>query len=131
MPQIAMKHRYEVDEMWSFVGNKQHPVWIAYALDHQTREMFSFNIGRRSSEMLEPIITTHNNSSAQRIYTDRFSGYRKLIAPTIHTCSEWKAHRTAQSHTTHTLQKQLTRKTICLSLNIAILTTILKIYFWG
>lgn len=88
MPQIAMKHRYEVDEMWSFVGNKQHPVWIAYALDHQTREMVSFNIGRRSSEMLEPIITTHNNSSAQRIYTDKFSGYRKLIAPTIHTCSK-------------------------------------------
>lgn len=74
--------------MWSFVGNKQHPVWHACALDHQTREMVSFNIGRRSSEMLEPIITTHNNSSAQRIYTDKFSGYRKLIAPTIHTCSK-------------------------------------------
>lgn len=74
--------------MWSFIGDKQHPVWIAYALDHHTRQVVSFNIGHRSSEMLELIITTLNNSSAKRIYTNKFPGYRRLIAPAIHTCSK-------------------------------------------
>lgn len=132
MPRISMKHRYEVDEMWSFIGNKQHPVWIAYALDRNTRQVVSFNTGRRSSEMLEPIITTLNNSSALRIYTDKFPGYRRLIAPAIHTCSKIETnHIERHNLTLRTHLKRLTRKTICFSRNIAILTAILKIYFWG
>ena len=31
----------EVDEMWSFVGCKQHPRWLWGALDHQTGKILA------------------------------------------------------------------------------------------
>lgn len=40
----------ELDEMWSFVGNKQNKRWIWIALCRQTRQVVSYFIGDRSEE---------------------------------------------------------------------------------
>jgi len=37
----------ELDEMWSFVGCKQHPRWLWGALDHQTGRILAYVFGRR------------------------------------------------------------------------------------
>ena len=37
----------EMDEMWSFVGNKGNPRWLWHAIDHHTGQVFASVFGRR------------------------------------------------------------------------------------
>jgi transposase-like protein len=37
----------EMDEMWSFVGNKSNPRWLWHAIDHQTGKVLAYVFGRR------------------------------------------------------------------------------------
>ena len=54
-PPINVGSEYEVDEMWTFLKNKHKPLWIAYALDRNSKEVISFNVGGRSIEMMSPV----------------------------------------------------------------------------
>jgi insertion element IS1 protein InsB len=40
----------ELDELWSFVGNKAKRHWIWIALDATTRQVLAFHVGDRSSQ---------------------------------------------------------------------------------
>ena len=37
----------EVEEMWSFVGNKGNPRWLWHAIDHHTGKVLASVFGRR------------------------------------------------------------------------------------
>ena len=57
----------ELDEVWSFVGNKETPVWVSFALERSTRRILSWVVGDRSQETAfrlwdtynEPLLGTH------------------------------------------------------------------------
>ncbi len=40
----------ELDEVWSFVGSKQQPVWLWFALERTTRRILGWVVGDRSQE---------------------------------------------------------------------------------
>ena len=40
----------EMDEMWSFVGNKKNKQWIWIAMDARSRQIIAFHVGDRSGE---------------------------------------------------------------------------------
>src|SRR5438128_8583494 len=42
----------EMDEMWSFVGNKGNPRWLWHAIDHQTGAVWAEVFGRRKDARL-------------------------------------------------------------------------------
>ena len=42
----------EMDEMWSFVGNKGNPRWLWHAIDHHTGKVLPYVFGRRKDEVL-------------------------------------------------------------------------------
>ena len=48
---ITPKHNYyqslEVDEFWTYVGNKKHKVWLIYAYDRQSGEIVAYVWGKR------------------------------------------------------------------------------------
>ena len=37
----------ELDEMWSYVGNKDHPRWLWHAIDHASGEILAYVFGDR------------------------------------------------------------------------------------
>jgi insertion element IS1 protein InsB len=41
----------EMDEMWSFVGNKGNPRWLWHAIDHHTGKVLAYVFGRRKDEV--------------------------------------------------------------------------------
>lgn len=55
----------QLDEMWSFVGNKQNKQWIWLALDADTREIVGVYMGDRSRQ------------SAQRLWQSLPAVYRQ------------------------------------------------------
>jgi len=44
---IAQAGEAEMDEMWSFVGNKGNPRWLWHAIDHHTGKVLASVFGRR------------------------------------------------------------------------------------
>lgn len=131
-PPIVKRRIYEVDEIKSFVRRKNEHVWIAYALDRKSKEVVSFNIGARTNATLSVVTETLYLAEAKRIYTDRLRNYKSLIDKSIHrTTLHGTNHIERHNLTLRTHLKRLTRKTICFSRSMAVLTAILKIYFWG
>src|SRR5437867_12331095 len=62
----------EMDERWSFVGNKSNPRWLWHAIDHHTGMVLAYVFGRRKDEvflrrkaLLEPFGLSH-------FYTDHW-----------------------------------------------------------
>lgn len=131
-PPIVKCHIYEVDEIKSFVRRKQDHIWIAYALDRKSKQVVSFNVGARTNATLSVVMETLHIAEAKRIYTDRLRNYKSLIDKTIHHTTLYGTnHIERHNLTLRTHLKRLSRKTICFSKSTAVLTAILKIYFWG
>ena len=130
---IVPKHRiYEVDEMKSFVKRKNNHIWIAYALDRHSKEVVSFSVGSRTNSTLNIVLETLRLAEAKKIYTDRLRNYRSLIDRKIHRTSLLGTNHIERNNlTVRTHLKRLSRRTICFSRSVVILTAILKIYFWG
>ncbi len=131
-PPIIKGRSYEVDEMRTFIGKKNRLRWIVYALDHNSKQVVSFNVGRRTNHTLQVVITSLKLSDARKIYTDKLKNYRFLIARKLHsTTLHGTNHIERGNLTLRTHLKRLNRKTICFSRSLILLVAIIKIYFWG
>ena len=131
-PPVASKQIYEVDEIKSFVRNKNNLIWIVYALNRKTKEVVSYNVGNRTNATLGVVTKTLDLSIAKKIYTDKWRGYKSLICRKIHsTFNRSTNHIERHNLTLRTHLKRLTRRSICFSRSAAVLSAILRIYFWG
>jgi len=130
-PTIATGKTYEVDEIRSFVGNKDRLIWIVYALQRQTREVVSFNVGSRTNKTLNVVLQTLQNAKAKRINTDGCKNYKYLINKRIHKVLRFGTNHIERNNLTiRTHLKRLSRRTICYTRSISLLFCVLKIYFW-
>jgi len=75
-PLIPFGKSYEVDEMFTYLGNKNHRVCIAYAIDRKTISVVSFSVGRRSLTTLRIVTESLILSEAKEIRTDKLNLYQ-------------------------------------------------------
>jgi insertion element IS1 protein InsB len=131
-PTIPKNKSYEVDEMRTFIKRKDKLIWIAYALEQETKKVVSFNVGRRTNKTLSKIITSLELSEAKKIVTDKLKNYKYLIKKEIHSTKHRGInHIERKNLNIRTHLKRLNRRTICFSRNLIILNAVLKIYFWS
>lgn len=124
--------KFEIDEMWCFIGNKKNVIWNNYGLERETKNNIDFYVGRKTIETIRPLINKVLLLNPTRIYTDRLNIYPSLIPKEIHKRFQYctnKIERMNLNLRTHI--KRLSRKTICFSRNKIYLEAHLKIYFWG
>ena len=76
---------YEVDELFTYVGNKNNRVCIAYSFYPSTGEIINFIVGRRNKSNLLKVISTLLLSEAKQIFTDKLNIYKDLIPGEIHS----------------------------------------------
>lgn len=131
--QPIFKHRiYEVDEIRTFIRNKEKPIWIVYALERKTRQVVNFSIGRRTKRTLQYVTNTLLLSSPKKIYTDKLVHYKSIIVNTIHSTKPFGTNYIERKNLSlRTHLKRLNRKTICFSRSFILLQCVLRIYFWG
>ena len=48
--------KYEIDEMWSFIGNKRNTGWITYTIERESKQVIDFHVGRKTKVNIQPII---------------------------------------------------------------------------
>lgn len=130
-PMISLGKEYEVDELCTYIGNKEKRIWIVCALEKITKQIVSFNIGRRTNQTLKSVIDALHLSKSKKIFTDKLQSYKSLIQKKIHRINRFGTNSIERKFLTfRTHLKRLNRKTICFSRNIIMLNAILKIYFW-
>lgn len=131
-PAISMHKTYEVDEMRTYVKNKSKLVWIVYALEKETRKVMSFNVGARTNNTLSRVIETITLSNPKRIYTDKLKNYQSLIDKQVHNFKNRATnHIERMNLTLRTHLKRLSRRTLCFSRSVVMLSAVLRIYFWA
>ena len=121
---------YEIDEMYAKVNGKQ--CWLTYAINRKTKEVIDFIVGRKTIENIEKVVHTILLLHPKKIYSDKLPLYKRIIPKNIHGCKRYYTNRIERNNLNlRTHLKRLQRKTICYSKNIAMLSAILKLYFWG
>lgn len=129
---IPFGQTYQVDELFTYVGNKNNRVCIAYSLNPAIGEVIDLVVGKRNKTNLNSIISTLLLADAKQILTDKLNIYKKLIPKEIHsTKNRGINHIERQNLNLRTHLKRLNRKTICYSKSAAMLLAVVKIYFWG
>ena len=131
--QPIFKHKtYEVDEIRTFIKNKDKPVWIVYALERKTKQVVNFSIGRRTKRTLQYVTNTLLLSNPETIYTDKLIHYKSLLNGVTHSTNPFGTnHIERKNLSLRTHLKRLNRKTICISRSFIMLQCVLRIYFWS
>ena len=106
----------EMDEMWSFVGDKGHQRWLWHAIDHHSGTVFAYVFGRRKNTVFLELQALLEPFGITRFYTDGWGAYERHIAPEQHTVGKENTQKIESKHINlRTRIKRLTRKTICFS----------------
>lgn len=76
----------EMDELWSFVGNKQQKQWVWLAMDRDTREVVGFALGDRSEQTAQQLWDSLPGVYRQCAvcYTDFWEAYGCLLPSKRH-----------------------------------------------
>ena len=106
----------EVDEMWSFVGNKKEQRWLWHAIDHRTGSVLAYVFGRRKDEVFVELKQLLEPFGITRYYTDYLGTYQRHLAPEVHCPGKRNTQRIERKHLRlRTRIKRLARRTICFS----------------
>ena len=131
-PMISKAKVYEMDELCTYVRNKDNRIWIAYSIRKDTREVIDFKVGKRTNKTLRSVVNTLLLSDAKRIYTDKLKQYRSLLPSKIHKTTQYGTNHIERMNVNlRTHLKRLSRKTICYSKSLVMLNACLMLYFWG
>jgi insertion element IS1 protein InsB len=90
------EQEYEVDEMYTYVGNKDTSCYIIYALNRLTRKVVDFIVGGRTKESISKIINQVKEINPKCIYTDKLNVYPALMDTTKHITTKYKINRIEQ-----------------------------------
>lgn len=89
-PIISKGKTYEVDEMCTYIRHKRNFIWLVYALEKNSKNVVSFNVGRRTNKTLSHVLDTLKLSEAKKIFTDRLKNCRYLIDEKLHSVKRFE-----------------------------------------
>ena len=102
----------ELDEMWSFVGNKGCRRWLWLAIDRKTRAVLAYVFGRKKDGVFRKLKALLEPFGITMFYTDDWGSYGRNIEAGRHTVG--KKHTQAierKNLTLRTRVKRLCRRT--------------------
>jgi len=74
----------ELDEMWHFLGNKSHKVWIWKAYNRETGKLIDWECGRRDAETFGRLLARLQRWKIRLYCTDAFVVYQQKLALGTH-----------------------------------------------
>ena len=106
----------ELDEMWSFVGNKQTQRWLWHAVDRKTGKVLAYAFGPRTDAVFLELKQLLEPFGIQTYCTDGWGAYKRHIPEEQHEVGKRKTQQIERKHLgLRTRIKRLARRTICFS----------------
>ena len=127
--EVEISYPTEMDEFWSFVGNKHNQRWTWYAMEKETGIIVAWHNGKRTDEDLQMLLNYMSEIPISKYYTDEWGGYSRLLDSEKHIIGKdntWKIERKNLNFRTHI--KRLSRRTICYSKDEKIHDNVIGIY---
>src|SRR2546429_2339626 len=90
----------EMDEVWSFVGNKGNPRWLWHAIDHHTGAVLAYVFGRRKDEVFLRLKALLEPFGLTRFYTDHWGAYTRHLDPDVHSPGKRNTQKIERKHLT-------------------------------
>jgi insertion element IS1 protein InsB len=116
---IQRAEEAEVDEMWSFVGQKNEPRWLWHAMDHRSGKVLAYVFGRRKDEVCLKLKALLEPFGIMRYYIDYWGAYTRHLNAHEHQPGKRHTQKIERTHLTlRTRIKRLAHKTICFSKSI-------------
>jgi insertion element IS1 protein InsB len=115
----------EVDEMFSFVGNKQNKQWIWIAMDSVSQQIIAFHVGDRSRKSAKELFKSIPQKYRQKAtcYTDSWQAYKGVIPEKQHRVVKKQSRKTNHIERFNCTLRQrisrLVRKTLSFSKKLA------------
>lgn len=97
---VVRAEEVEMDEMWSFVGSKQHQRWLWHAIDHQSGEVLAYVLATHEDAALNQLQQLLAPFSIKRFYTDSWGAYLRLLDQPHHTVGKANTQRIERKHLT-------------------------------
>jgi len=106
----------ELDEQWSFVGNKSNQRWLWHAVDHATNTVLAYVLGKRKDIVFQELKALLAPFNISRYYTDDWGAYERHIDPAKHEIGKTNTQKIERKNLNfRTWIKRLARRTICFS----------------
>lgn len=119
----------QIDEQWSYVGNKGEQRWLWSAIDAATGRVLSFVFGRRTDEVCEKLLENLKAFNIRKYYTDDWGSYSALIPKDKHVIGKKYTQKIENRFLLlRTRVKRLARKTICFSKSEKIHDTVIGMF---
>lgn len=111
----------ELDEQWSFVGNKAHQHWLWYAYNTKTGGVLAYTFGPRTDETCRDLLALLDPFTIGMITSDDWGSYSREEPKGKHLTGKIFTQRIERNNLTlRTRIKRLARKTICFSRSVEI-----------
>ena len=119
----------EMDEMWSFVGNKKQERWLWHAIDHQTGEILAYVLAPHVDVALKELMVLLAPFGICRFYTDGWGAYARILDEDSHEVGKHYTQKIERKHLNlRTRIKRLARKTICFSKSERLHDTVIGLF---
>jgi IS1 family transposase len=122
---------YEMDELYTYCGNKKQECWLIYTINKTSGKVIDFSVGRRNKVNIKYVVDSLLLLNPKHIYTDKLNIYPGLITSTIHKVFSRCTNKIERHNLTlRTHIKRLSRKTICFTKSPYMLYCTLKMYWF-
>ncbi|WP_051790384.1 IS1 family transposase [Endozoicomonas montiporae] len=106
----------ELDEQWSYVGNKADQRWLWLAIDHDSGAVLAYVSGKRKDAVFRQLQTLLKPFGIKRFCSDDRGAYERNIDPETHEVGKRNTRKIERKNLdVRTWIKRLTRKSICFS----------------
>ena len=113
---LEAAYEAEMDEQWSYVGNKANQRWLWYAIDHATNTVLAYMFGKRQDEVFQTLKALLEPYQIVRFYTDDWGAYQRHLDSDKHEVGKHNTQKIERKNLNfRTWIKRLNRKTICFS----------------
>ena len=89
-----------MDEMWSFVGDKDTARWLWHAIDHCTGRVLAYVVGTRQDIGFLKLQALLVPCGITRYYTDKAGVYRRHLPSDQHTVGKLSMQKIERKHLT-------------------------------
>jgi len=93
-----IKIRLEMDEMWSFYGDKRHQIWLWWAIDHQSGEVIAYWFGTREHKHLDCLMALLAPLNIGTVYTDGNYAYYERYSAEVLVVSKKNTQKIERKH---------------------------------
>ena len=119
----------ELDEFWSFVGNKSNQRWTWLGVTSSSRRIGAFVNGRRTDKNCQQLLEKYQNSRIAEFATDEWQSYPKFVSSQIHHIGKDKTQRVERVNLNFRVHlKRLNRRTIAFSKTDEMHDAVIKLY---